>query len=181
MRKVYLLVKNVEEKVLNNIPRKFIVDSMFGTVARKLRILGFDTYYQSDFRDQDVIRIGVEQNRTIITADKELFSRTVNKKIPAILLTARNDLYNVGSILGCNAKKISFNQNLARCSECNGKLKECPKETVKNRVEGGVFQNYNFFSECMDCSKVYWMGTHVGDIQLWIQRLNEIITSKSCT
>jgi uncharacterized protein len=172
-------VKNVEEKPLNNRQSKYIVDSMFGTVAKKLRILGFDTYYDSNLKDEDVIQIGIEQDRTIITADKELFSKTVNKKIPAILLTSRNDLNNVGSILRHDLKDIGFNQTLARCSVCNGELKECPKETIRSKVKEGVFQNYECFFECKNCSKVYWMGTHIDEIKLWIRKLNEIIKSSN--
>jgi len=172
-------VKNVEEKPLNNSRSKYIVDSMFGTLARKLRILGFDTYYDSNLEDQDVIRIGIEQDRTIITADKELFSRTVNKKIPAILLTSRNDLHNVGSILRRTLKDVRFNQMLARCSKCNGELKERPKETIRSKVKDGVFQNYECFFECNGCLKVYWMGTHIAEIKLWVQKLNDIMRSTS--
>lgn len=172
-------MKNVEEKPLNNRQSKYIVDSMFGTVAKKLRILGFDTYYDSNLKDEDVIRIGIEQDRTIITADKELFSKTVNKKIPAILLTSRNDLHNVGSILGHDLKDIRFNQTLARCSVCNGELIERPKETIRSKVKEGVFQNYECFFECKNCSKVYWMGTHIDEIKLWVRMLNEIIKSSN--
>ncbi len=137
-------MKNVEEKPLNNSRSKYIVDSMFGTLARKLRILGFDTYYDSNLEDHDVIRIGIEQDRTIITADKELFSRTVN-----------------------------------RCSKCNGELKERPKETIRSKVKDGVFQNNECFFECNDCLKVYWMGTHIAEIKLWVQKLNDIMRSTS--
>ena len=95
-------MKSVEEIPPNNIGQTYVVDSMFGGLARKLRILGFDSYYASDLKDEDVIQIGLEQNRTIITADRELFSRSVNKKIPAVLLTSSDDLHNA-----CHDSKIS--------------------------------------------------------------------------
>ena len=92
-------MKSVEAIPPSNIRQKYVVDSMFGSLARKLRILGIDSYYASDLKDEDVIQIGLEQKRTILTADRELFSRTVNKKVPAVLLTSSDDLHNAAMIL----------------------------------------------------------------------------------
>jgi uncharacterized protein with PIN domain len=170
-----LLVKSVEEIPPNNIGRKYVVDSMFGDLARKLRILGFDSYYASDLRDEEVIQIGLEQNRTIITADRELFSRSVNKNVPAVLLTSSDDLHNVAMILKYHHKKIKFDQSSARCSKCNGILINVPKDMISEKVKVGVYNNYEVFFECKDCSKVYWVGTHIREIQSWIDKLNETL------
>jgi uncharacterized protein len=171
-------VKSVGATPLNKTKQpRYIVDSMFGTVARKLRILGFDTYYSSNLRDEDVIRMGLEQSRTVITGDRELFSRSVNKKIPAVLLNSGNDLQNIGSILRYHSKRFNFNQSLARCPKCNGMLTRSPKETIREKVKDEVFNNYEVFFECKDCSNVYWKGTHVAEIESWIQKLNDIISS----
>lgn len=171
-------MKSVEATPLNN-PNQpsYIVDSMFGTVARKLRILGFDTYYSSCLRDDDVIRMGLEQSRTVITGDRELFFRSVNKKIPAVLLHSGNDLQNIGNILKSHSKMLKFNQSSARCPKCNGVLTESPKEKIKEKVKDKVFNNYEIFYECKDCSNVYWMGTHVTEIECWIEKLNDVISS----
>jgi uncharacterized protein len=171
-------VKSVEAIQLNNPNQpRYIVDSMFGTVARKLRILGFDTYYSSCLRDDDVIRMGLEQRRTVITGDRELFFRSVNKKIPAVLLHSGNDLQNIGNILKSHSKMLKFNQSLARCPRCNGILTKSPKEKIKEKVKDKVYSNYEIFYECKECSNVYWMGTHVTEIECWIEKLNDVISS----
>jgi len=168
-------VKSVEEIPLNNIGQKYVVDSMFGGLARKLRILGFNSYYASDLRDEDVIQIGLDQSRTIITADKELFSRTVNRKVPAVLLTSSDDLHNAATILKYHHKEIKFDQSSARCSKCNGILINVSKEMIREKVKEGVYSNYEVFFECKSCSKVYWVGTHITEIQSWINKLNETL------
>ncbi len=168
-------MKSVEEIPPNNIAQRFIVDSMFGSLARKLRILGFDSYYASDLTDADVIQIGLEQNRTIITADRELFSRSVNKKVPAILLTSSNDLHNIAVILKYHPEKIKFDPRSARCSKCNGLLINVPKEMVREKVKRPVYDNYEVFFECKDCSNIYWVGTHIVAIRSWIDKLNETL------
>lgn len=171
-------MKSVEATPLNNTNQpRYVVDSMFGTVARKLRILGFDTYYSSCLRDDDVIRMGLEQSRTVITGDRELFFRSVNKKIPAVLLHSGNDLQNMGNILKSHSKMLRFNQSLARCPKCNGVLTKSPKEKIKEKVKDKVYSNYEIFYECKECSNVYWMGTHVAEIECWIEKLNDVISS----
>jgi uncharacterized protein len=168
-------VKSVEEMPPNNNSQTYIVDSMFGGLARKLRILGFDSYYASDLMDEDVIQIGLEQNRTIITADRELFSRSVNKKVSAVLLTSSDDLHNAAVILKYHHKEIKFNPSSARCSKCNGILINVSKEMIREKVKEGVYNNYEVFFECKSCSKVYWVGTHITEIQSWINKLNETL------
>jgi uncharacterized protein len=172
-------VKSVEEIPPNNIGQTYVVDSMFGGLARKLRILVFDSYYASDLKDEDVIQIGLEQNRTIITADRELFSRLVNKKVPAVLLTSSDDLHNAATILKYHHKEIKFNPSSARCSKCNGILINVSKDMIREKVKEGVYNNYKVFFECKSCSKVYWVGTHITKIQSWINKLNETLFRKS--
>jgi len=168
-------VKSVEAIPPSNIRQKYVVDSMFGSLARKLRILGFDSYYASNLRDEDAIQIGLDQNRTIITADRELFSRTVNKKVRAVLLSSSDDLHNAATILKYHHKEIKFDPSSARCSKCNGILINVSKVMIRNRVIEGVYNNYEVFFECKSCSKVYWIGTHITEIQSWIDKLNETL------
>jgi uncharacterized protein len=171
-------VKSVEgtQPSNKNQPR-YIVDSMFGNVARKLRILGFDTYYSSNLRDDEVIRMGIEQSRTVITGDRELFSRSVKRKIPAVLLHSGNDLQDICNILKSHSVLLEFNQSSARCAKCNGVLTKSPKKNIKEKVKDKVFDTYEIFYKCKDCSNVYWMGTHVTEIECWIKKLNDLISS----
>ena len=49
----------------------FLADAMLGSLARKLRVFGYDTIYLSDVKDEVVLRVGITQNRVILTCDKE--------------------------------------------------------------------------------------------------------------
>ena len=57
----------------------FIVDAMLGKLAKKLRLLGYDTAYSSDIDDEDLIRIAKNENRILITKDVQL-ARKAEKK-----------------------------------------------------------------------------------------------------
>ena len=80
MLRIHLSVKYVGANRLvlrerNSI--SFLADAMLGSIARKLRIFGFDTIYLAHARDDEILKIGIEQDRVILTADKELFKRIV--------------------------------------------------------------------------------------------------------
>ena len=76
MRKVHSHVKNVGERSLVNSKPTFLADAMLGSIARKLRIFGFDTLYVAHAHDDEILKIGIAEDRIILTCDKELFKRT---------------------------------------------------------------------------------------------------------
>ena len=71
-----LLAKNVgARKSLVKSKPAFLVDAMLGSVARKLRFFGLDTLYIADSPDDEIIGIGIKQNRVILTCDKDMYRR----------------------------------------------------------------------------------------------------------
>ncbi|MFL6488014.1 MAG: Mut7-C RNAse domain-containing protein, partial [Nitrososphaera sp.] len=67
----------------------FLADAMLGNIARKLRIFGFDTIYLAQATDNEILKIGIEQDRVILTADKELFRRIVKIGARGVLVSGR--------------------------------------------------------------------------------------------
>ncbi|MEM4516988.1 MAG: Mut7-C RNAse domain-containing protein, partial [Desulfurococcaceae archaeon] len=61
---------------MNNEPR-FIVDTMLGTVARWLRILGYDTVYDKSAEDWQIIRRAELEKRIIVTRDRGLHIKAI--------------------------------------------------------------------------------------------------------
>src|SRR5512145_1052847 len=76
-----LPVKNVEAKQQPYRDLAFFADSMHGSLARKLRIFGMDTAYSSSISDERILRECSDQRRILLTSDKELFKRSLNKGI----------------------------------------------------------------------------------------------------
>ena len=51
---------------------KFLCDQMLGTLAKWLRIYGFDTFYANrDISDSELLDISKKENRILITRDKK--------------------------------------------------------------------------------------------------------------
>jgi uncharacterized protein len=134
-------------------PPRFIVDHMLGSLARWLRMMGYDTVYDKSLEDADMARVARAEGRFILTRDKEL------SKEPGALLLEEIDL---DAQLKAIAVKfgLKFHEELIRCSTCNGELVDLPKEEAKGKVPEGAYEANKKFWRCSKCEKVYWKGTH---------------------
>ena len=138
---------------------KFICDRMLGTLAKWLRIFGFDTYYaNSKIDDAELLEIAKKENRILLTRDKELIyaGRRENLKIIKIKTT---DLDEQLQLVLQNVK-INKTNFLSRCILCNTLLDGIKKEEVKTSVPKKVFENNEKFWFCTKCNKYYWIGSH---------------------
>ena len=50
-------------------PVGFVLDVHLGTLARRLRLLGFDCLYRNDYEDREILRISSDEERIILTRD----------------------------------------------------------------------------------------------------------------
>lgn len=144
---------------------RFIADSMLGSLARWLRMLGYDTAYEKDLDDERIAKIATEQNRHIITRDKDLAKR------PDSVLVESEDLE--AQLKAVSERfKLAFDESRIRCSACNGALADLPKEEARGVVPEGAFAENNAFWKCGACGKVYWRGSHWLGIMDRFRKLN---------
>jgi len=159
---------------VSNTKPNFIVDAMLGNLAKKLRLLGFDSLYSSSIEDDELLRIAKNENRVIITKDVQLAEIAKKHEIMTISITKGNEIEQFFQI---NEKiklgKCIVGGNISRCPICNGELKHIEKKDVSNKVPVGVFENMNDFWICNKCEKMYWEGTHIKNLQKFTTELNE--------
>ncbi|MHC4429729.1 MAG: Mut7-C RNAse domain-containing protein [Planctomycetota bacterium] len=62
----------VERPGLADRPPRFMADAMLGRLARWLRLLGFDTAWEADIDDTDLVRRAAEERRIVLTRDRIL-------------------------------------------------------------------------------------------------------------
>jgi uncharacterized protein with PIN domain len=138
---------------------KLLCDQMLGSLAKWLRILGFDTFFaNSEISDKELLNIAIKENRIVISRDKELIKMGEKKNIKVIEIKYTNldeQIFQVLNIL--KIKKESF---FSRCTLCNHTLKTIEKIEVEDKVPKNVFDNNNKFWFCEKCNKFYWMGSH---------------------
>jgi len=58
---------------------KFIVDAMLGSLAKWLRLLGYDTLYSTSYNDAQIISIAARAKRIMVTSDKGLYRRAIRR------------------------------------------------------------------------------------------------------
>ena len=149
---------------------KFLCDQMFGTLANWLRLLGFDTYYaNSEIDDDKLLEIAKNEDRVLITRDKELSFRAKRDNMQVF----KPESIDLDEQLVFILKNVDLNEEmfLSRCSLCNNLLNEIGKDDVKKMVPEKVFENNNKFWFCSNCKKVYWKGSHYDKI---LSRINKI-------
>jgi uncharacterized protein with PIN domain len=154
---------------------KFIADAMLGSLARKLRILGFDTKYHRSGSDHELEEIAINEGRVMLTSDRILWKKSHDELIPVLLITGKNDRERLIRLLEqASANSITLKQNEARCAVCNGELLKVRKEMLKNKLPDELLEKHRLYFTCKDCGKVYWRGRH------WsrLRRLFIILNSK---
>lgn len=147
---------------------RFIVDVNLGKLAKKLRLLGFDTLYRNDLDDDDIVKLSVSEKRIILTRDIGILKcgtvthgTWIRNDDPAVQLFEVIERLQLKSL---------FNP-FSRCSQCNGLLNSVKKEKLKGRIPPDTFYYYDTFWECRDCNHIYWEGSHFEKITDWIKEL----------
>ncbi|HXV65608.1 MAG TPA: Mut7-C RNAse domain-containing protein [Nitrosopumilaceae archaeon] len=151
----------------------FIVDAMLGKLAKKLRLLGYDSFYSSNIEDDNLLQIAKNENRIIISKDEQLIKKAKKFQIENIQITKNEE---IEQLIQINEKidlgKCIIQSNNTRCPVCNGVLIPTEKNTILEHVPLGVFKNMNNFWVCNKCKKIYWEGTHIKNLQKFNAELN---------
>lgn len=134
---------------------KFLADNMLGSLAKWLRILGYDVAYLPDADDNELVRVARAEGRVLLTRDTALARR---RGLKSLLVESGGLEKQVRQVL--HQLGLPAGQPFSRCPLCNTPLQEVDRETVKERVPPYVFQTQEAFSLCPRCDKVYWQGTH---------------------
>jgi uncharacterized protein with PIN domain len=149
---------------------KFLCDRMLGTLAKWLRIYGFDTFFGTNkMSDDELLEISKNENRILITRDKKLVYVARRENIKTIELTETDIDEQINAVL--SETKIDKKKILSRCILCNFEVEEIKKETVKEKVPARVFENNEKFWFCKKCNKIYWKGSHY---EKMIEKINAL-------
>ena len=140
---------------------RFVGDVHLGRLARRLRLLGLDTWYRTDADDDHLAAVAVGDERVLLTRDRELLMRKVithgycprsdHADVQTAEVLARYDLLDAIA-------------PLTRCARCNGLLDPVAKSTVWEQLPPRTRSEHDRFVRCADCGQVYWPGSHTARI-----------------
>lgn len=146
----------------------FILDVHLGKLARKLRMLGFDTLYQNDYTDPEIVRIALRERRIILTRDRGLLmiksvrhgywirSNRIDEQVIETL-TYYDLFYQIRAF--------------HRCINCNGVIQRVDKKTVIDRLLPKTARYYDAIYRCQGCNQLYWQGSHYQHMTRYVQIL----------
>ena len=153
---------------------KFIVTKEVGKLSRWLRILGFDTdYFRSD-NIGTLILIALREDRIIITRRKEKINNLEKKTVVVNSNKLEEQLAEVVNKLGL---AIDEEKMFSRCTVCNSPLAEAEKESIKEFIPEHVYKTQNLFMHCPACKKIYWQGSHWGNVKKVVAQIKDLRTS----
>lgn len=148
-------------------PRTFVLDVHLGKLARRMRLLGFDTCYANHFDDARIISIGLQENRTILTRDRGLLK---HRDIVQGYLVRSNQLESqLHEVLMRYKLKDQINF-WSRCMKCNGLIKSVEKATIFQHLEPKTRLFFQEFHQCSSCQKIYWQGSHYDKMFDWLSQ-----------
>ena len=147
---------------------------MLGKLAKKLRLLGYDTFYSSSIADNKIMSMAKNEKRILLTKDLLLTQLAQKNKIKTIGILDTGELEQFRQI----KEKVSLDRfaikgKISRCTNCNGKLLQIKDEKTIGRIPYGVTRNFKKFWECEECKKIYWEGTHIKNLQKFVSELTE--------
>jgi uncharacterized protein with PIN domain len=147
-------------------PLRFLLDVHLGTLARRLRLLGVDTAYEStDIGDPALAARSAAEQRVMLSRDRGLLRRRE--------LWAGAFVYSTRPEEQLRDVLDRFEPELlpwTRCTACNGVLCKASKEEVADQLEQGTHRSYDVFARCGACGRAYWKGAHHEQLEAIVER-----------
>ena len=136
---------------------RFVADAHLGGLARLLRMAGFDTLYDNNYRDEEIEQISLNEKRTALTRDRELLKRRgITHGCYVHAIRSEEQFREI-------VRRLDMADSIAPftlCLACNAPLQRAGKAEVIDRLPERVRAHHTEFCICGRCQGVFWKGSH---------------------
>ena len=132
---------------------------MFFGLARWLRAAGYDTAFEPQVSDRDLVNRAMREGRVLLTSDRGIGERRVVRQGKVRAFQLPLGLSNVQA-LAVVLREFRLELLDSRCMSCGGELLEIPKEEAREHAPARAYELYDPFFRCAGCAKLFWRGTH---------------------
>ncbi|MGC9333323.1 MAG: Mut7-C RNAse domain-containing protein [Anaerolineae bacterium] len=146
----------------------FVADAMLGTLAKWLRILGYDTVFDAALDDHQLARLALAQDRVLLTRDRALAKR---RGVRTLLIESEQLDDQIRQVLA--DLQLEPDRSFSRCPVCNELLDPLDREAARERVPAYVAKTHKNFRLCPGCGRVYWRGSHWHQMDEHLAQLHE--------
>lgn len=146
---------------------KFIADVHLGKLARLLRMFGFDTVYKNDFSLDELLKIGKDENRILLSRNAAVSKMLADR---CFFVSDENPFGQIKQVI----QHFNLKEQLhpfSRCIVCNGTLETVSKERVTDLLQKNTASYFQEFWQCSDCKRIYWKGSHFKKMLVTIQTI----------
>jgi uncharacterized protein with PIN domain len=161
-------VTKLRQKPLRTL--RFIADVHVGKLARYLRMLGFDTLYENDYDDSRIVAISLETDRIILTRDRGLLT---SKEATRGYLVKNIDLKEQIREVISRFDLLTLINPFSLCLSCNSKVRKIDRKDVQEKIDPGIYEQFDEFSSCPDCKKIFWQGSHYRSMSNFIEQIKK--------
>lgn len=137
---------------------RFAADCNLGTLAKWLRILGYDTLFERGIADLDFLRKAAGEGRIVLTRKRGFAGLSFEGRL--VVVKADHVRLQLGEVLEALSLEPDPAKKMTRCLGCNTVLEKIPKAAAEGRVPVYVYIRCVRFKRCPACGKIYWPGTH---------------------
>jgi uncharacterized protein len=148
---------------------KFICDTMLGKLAKYLRIVGIDASYSNATSWSRIISAAVSEQRTILTRRTDPLPS--EHHAARFFIKSNYPLEQLQDVIRHFSLQADSSRFFTRCLECNRLLEPVEKASIADCVPPYVFNTENGFARCPQCAKIYWKGTHYGNMLKRLEKL----------
>ncbi len=135
----------------------FVVDRSLGTLAKWLRILGYDTICEPEGSGQDFYA-RLEDDRILITRSGKI------KKMWGdhhhAFITSNRLVEQLKQVVGQIGIDRGDTRLFSRCIHCNLPIDEIDKNDAYGLVPDYIWETQDAFNQCPQCKRIYWSGSH---------------------
>ena len=149
----------------------FAADRTLGKLSKWLRILGFDTLFESDISNKGFYD-NLAQERILLTRTAKIREQFAAQRLVFIKADhIAEQLRQVIDDLAITRRDIRL---FSMCLQCNSPIVAVGKEAVTGRVPDYIWHTHDEFSKCSQCERIFWAGSHVQRSREMIERLFEM-------
>jgi uncharacterized protein with PIN domain len=139
---------------------------MLGTLAKWLRIAGYDTLFDPDLDDHQLVRLARAESRVLLTRDRQLAQR---RGVRVLLVASEHLDDQIRQVLA--DLQLMPERSFSRCPVCNEPLETLDRAAAEARVPAYVAQTHETFRICPACQRVYWRGSHWQQMEQQLARI----------
>lgn len=135
----------------------FAAERTLGKLTKWLRILGFDTIFESG-PSTDRFFQAMELERILLTRTDRIRRRFAERTL--IFVESNDPFEQLRQVVTATGITRADVRPFSRCLQCNLPIAEVDKGSVYGLVPDYVWETQNVFHRCRQCERIYWAGSH---------------------